>query len=123
MEEEYHDEEDEEEEEEENEDFHLGKNEKISEKQPKLKFRWRGRETGEGVIELDSDRELCEVTFSGRGGSKMSGVFCNSLVGKCTFTGVKVDTKQRGEGGYNIQEQWQEHNGRAYESERVGRWG
>lgn len=114
--------EEEDEKEEENEDFYLRKNDKVSEKQPKLNFRWRGRESGEGVIELYSDRKLCEVTFSGRGGWKMSGVFRSTFTSNCTFTGVKVDTKQR-EGGCDIQEQWQDHSEYAYERERVGRWG
>ena len=90
------DEEEEEEEEEENEDFYLGKDDQPSEQCPKWNFRWRGRETAEGVIELYSDKELCSVTFSGPGGCKMSGVLRNDFVSDCTFTGVKVDTKAEG---------------------------
>lgn len=73
-----------------------------------------GRETGEGVIELYSDRELCTVTFHGPGGCKISGVLHNEFVGDCTFTGVKVDTKHR-EGMCDIRELWRDHNECAYE--------
>jgi hypothetical protein len=99
---EYEKEEDEDDEEE-NEDFYLAKDDKQSEKCPKWNIRWRVRETGEGVIELYSDRELCTVTFSRPGRCKMSGVLHNEFVGDCTFTGVKVDTKQR-EGRCDIRE-------------------
>jgi hypothetical protein len=94
---EYEKEEDEDDEEE-NEDFYLAKDDKQSEKCPKWNIRWRVRETGEGVIELYSDRELCTVTFSRPGRCKMSGVLHNEFVGDCTFM-VSRWTRSRGKAG------------------------
>jgi hypothetical protein len=54
-------------------------------------YRWRGKETGESVIELDSDKDICSITFKGEGGTMLEGNFENQFCDNaCQFTGRKI---------------------------------
>ncbi|KAK5686122.1 hypothetical protein LTS10_002236 [Elasticomyces elasticus] len=82
-------------------------------------YRWRGRETGESVIDLGSDEQTYSLIFSERG-TKLSGVFGGGLVERVEFTGVKMES-----GGDRQGSSKHECGGlseRSYERERVGRW-
>jgi hypothetical protein len=121
---EYEEEEEDEEDEGESANFYLGAKDKPSPQQPTWNFRWRGRETGEGEIQLGSDEKLCSITFSGPGGCKLTGTFNNEYTGKSKFSGIKTSTEQRKRSrGIGVEEQWRGYNARAYERARVGRWG
>ena len=57
---------------------------------PSLPFIWRGEETGEGEIQLYSNRlKGCMITFGGPEGTEMNGTFNGSIVGKIQFSGMK----------------------------------
>ncbi len=57
---------------------------------PTWTFRWRGRETGQGEIQLGSDQNLCSMTFRGPGGCKLNSIFYCDFIGECAFTGLKI---------------------------------
>ncbi|TKA64431.1 hypothetical protein B0A55_09800 [Friedmanniomyces simplex] len=85
-----------------------------------MTYRWRGRESGERVIEVGSHERLLEIAFSKRG-TTLSGDFEGDCVGKVSFTGVKVEA-----GDYRLgssEYEWKDLSARSYERERVGRWG
>jgi hypothetical protein len=121
----WYEDEDEDEDEDRNDDddenFQLGPTDKPSPQNPTWNFRWRGKETGEGVIELYSEERLCSMTFSGTGGCKVTGTFHNEYVEDCEFSGVKVSAEPR-RGRFDIRGAWSDHNENAYERARVGRW-
>ncbi|MCJ1467313.1 hypothetical protein MMC07_005937 [Pseudocyphellaria aurata] len=95
-------------------------------------FRWRGEETGEGEIQLDSDEKLCSITFESP--NALTGVFISGLTGTIEFKGFKegFETEAKASGPRKQSEAahesepsyaWQSRNGAAYERARVGRWG
>lgn len=93
-------------------------------------FRWRGEETGEGEIQLQSDEKLCPVTFESPGA--LSGVFISGLAGKVEFKGIKQKSetkvkrsqKQKEATDWlNPDDEWRSRNEAAYESASKGRWG
>lgn len=101
--------------------FYLRPNDKPSPRSPKWNFRWRGEETGEGEIQLYSDKKLCSITFYGVGGSKLKGEFESDLTNRIPFTGVRVgDAKAK---GGDPDDEWRERGESAHERARVGRWG
>lgn len=95
-------------------------------------FRWRGEETGEGEIQLYSDKKLCSITFESP--NALTGVFISDLTGKVNFKGFKegLETEAK-EGGPRKQREtaqwsdpsiaWQSRNEAAHERARTGRWG
>lgn len=94
---------------------------------PKLLFRWRGEETGEGVIELHPDRELNPITFSSPGGTSCSGTIEGGLFGDATFTGRKVEAAGS-KMDYNsaraaAKSGWDNRSAEAYERANRRRWG
>ncbi|KAH7311846.1 hypothetical protein BKA65DRAFT_413203 [Rhexocercosporidium sp. MPI-PUGE-AT-0058] len=91
-----------------------------STKHPTWNYRYRGEETGEGVIEVGSDSELYSITFCGPKGQTLTGTIGGGAFGDCTFTGVKVDGA--GAEYLNIREEWANGNASAYENTRVGQW-
>ena len=95
-------------------------------------FRWRGEETGEGVIELYSDQKVCPITF--KSPNALSGVFDSDLTGKVKFKGIRrgPETETRRHLPQDRRETadlpdpsyaWHSRNESAYESARTGRWG
>ncbi|KAK5699921.1 hypothetical protein LTR97_006055 [Elasticomyces elasticus] len=84
-----------------------------------MTYRWRGRETGESVIDLGSDEQTYSLVFSERG-TKMSGVFGGGLVERVDFTGVKMENGGDRQG--SSKHEWGGLSERSYERERVGRW-
>ena len=87
-------------------------------------FRWRGEETGEGEIQLDSDKELCSLTFESP--HALTGAFISDLTGEVEFKGFKQEPKEprrrREIGVSDPSTAWRERNGAAYERARRGRW-
>ncbi len=57
---------------------------------PTWLYRWRGEETGEGEIQLDSDFEVYRITFSGPHGMRLRGSFGGGCFEDCDFEGWKV---------------------------------
>jgi hypothetical protein len=54
-------------------------------------YRWRGQETGENLIELGSDKNICSIMFKGTGGITLEGNFKNDICcNDCSFTGRKI---------------------------------
>ncbi|XTI94725.1 hypothetical protein V2W45_1441463 [Cenococcum geophilum] len=107
-----------------NEAFYLSPNDRPSTKQPTFNYRWRGRETGEGEIEVGSDKNSTSITFSGQGGAKLSGTIECEYVQGCKFTGVKMEMGDPREASrVKIEEEWRELNERAYDRECTRRWG
>ena len=86
---------------------------------PRCYLRWRGRETGEGEIQLDHDNHNTgHLDFTNSTYSKFEGVASFDLVGEAVpFTGYKVS----GVGG-PVTRTWEEFSEKAYEYERVARW-
>jgi hypothetical protein len=60
--------------------FLLSKSELPSSTNRKFSYRWRGEETGEGEIELNSDRALCTFNFSSP--NSLDATFESDLTGK-----------------------------------------
>lgn len=84
-------------------------------------YRWRGKETGEGVIELESDRDVYRMTFF-EGGRRVSGNWgvLNADPGNVTFTGKKI---AEGSGEvFSILSKWQQHSQEAYDKANRDRW-
>jgi hypothetical protein len=100
--------------------FYFGSITQPSAKHQTWNYRWRGEETGEGVIELYSDKRLFKMKFFGPKVEKLEGTFGGDMFEDCMFTGVKVGVG--GEVDIDISEEWSERNEGAYESARVGRW-
>ena len=103
------------------EEFILSAKDQPSPKCPMWDFRWRGEETGEGQIQLSSEKYLCSIKFYGTGGCKLTGTFEADFTERVEFTGLKI-----GKGRSNRSDptdEWQRRNERQYEAARVGRWG
>lgn len=90
--------------------------------QPYWNFRWRGRETGEGEIQLYSEDYLCSISFS-NSGTELTGVFNGGCTGQVKFSGVKICSDSGEEPCYgDADREWESLNEAAHESARVGRW-
>jgi hypothetical protein len=95
-------------------------NEVPSAESPTIFHRWRGRESGENVIQLRSEFQLYEMTFSN--GSKVIGTWgCAADPGDVQFTGVKVDEHNTFD-RRNIQHEWGHLNKQTYDQENRDRW-
>jgi hypothetical protein len=84
----------------------------------KSRSKWRGRENGEGEIQLDMDgtTNTGEITFS-KDGKKLNGVL-KSDYGNFKFSGVKVDDKPAS----SDTAMWDNCTASQHEYERVARW-
>ena len=85
-------------------------------------FTWRGRETGEGEMQISDSSQTGELTFKQQAGGfmvlegRLYGAYCGAV--GLAFIGSRVkDTPSR------TNQSWSSYNARAYEQERVGRWG
>lgn len=92
-------------------------------------FRWRGEETGEGEIQLYSERWLCSLRFESS--NTLSGFFTSDLTPKRSFKGIKREPAPRGTkrgpdgqkwAKYGPEDEWDSRDEEAYECARVGRW-
>lgn len=101
--------------------FFLGANDKPSVRQPTWQYRWRGEETGEGEIQLGSDKRLESITFNDKEKS-LSGTFTCDFAGKCTFTGFK-EVYHPHESRIDPEVEWADRSEAAYEDARRARWG
>jgi hypothetical protein len=100
--------------------FYLGSTQMPSVKRPTWNYRWRGREAGENVIDLSADEKAYSLTFSGPGGTLLTGTFGASVLETCKFTGKKISMSDE---PMDIGEIWADHNERAYSRECCRRWG
>ncbi|KIW98764.1 uncharacterized protein Z519_00427 [Cladophialophora bantiana CBS 173.52] len=88
-----------------------------------FKFRWRGEDTHEGVIQLTSDKKLCSMTFESP--HALNGMFYSGILGWVEFKGVKTPAESGSTNAYAADPayQWSLRSEEAYERARVGRWG
>jgi hypothetical protein len=84
-------------------------------------FRWRGTETGEGEIQLYSDKKLCSFTFLGAYGLEIKGMFESDYTEKIGFTGRKVVEEGVGKG--RPEDRWRNYSESAYNYASKARWG
>ena len=89
---------------------------------PVAPFRWRGEETGEGEIQLLSDKHECSITFSGPGGVKCNGTFVCDYTKAAQFSGLKIGDAT-GSSFKTPQMEWKERSKGAHERARTSRWG
>ncbi|KAM3424514.1 hypothetical protein BST61_g6517 [Cercospora zeina] len=80
---------------------------------------YRGRETGEGMIDVGADRATYEIEFKNMG-RRLEGEFEGYAVGSVRFTGEKVGkgAQQRASSAA----EWASYSEEAYEEARVDRW-
>jgi hypothetical protein len=83
---------------------------------PTLPFSWRGRETGEGEIQLDYEGDTNLGSFDFLSNTTLKGILKSSY-GKFPFTGSKVADVP-----VHKDDVWDELSETAHEGERVGRW-
>jgi hypothetical protein len=101
--------------------FHLGAKDKPTARRPTWRYRWRGRETGEGEIQLDSDYNVETITFSKKW-EELSGTFTCDFIGTCEFSGVKKGPTQLGTSP-DLEYEWgDQYSAESYEDARVSRW-
>lgn len=96
--------------------FFLKSNDKPSDRRSTWQYRWRGAETGDGEIELGSDRSLESITFSNKG-EELSGTFQCDFAGKCEFTGTKVMSRPHGS-RIDPDAEWEDRSETAFEYAR-----
>ncbi|KAE9365177.1 hypothetical protein N431DRAFT_430685 [Stipitochalara longipes BDJ] len=103
-------------------EFLLEKDDIPCEESPTRCYRWRGKETGEGTIQLGSSGYLYKMTFSNNG-RRLTGTFGShdSEPGDVEFTGTRL--------GYrlvfdelNIQSEWAKLDKAAYDRASRERW-
>ncbi|TGO30982.1 hypothetical protein BPAE_0002g00740 [Botrytis paeoniae] len=100
--------------------FFLGANDKPTARRPTWLYRWRGEETGEGEIQLGSDKRLESITFDDKNKS-LSGTFTCDFAGKCEFTGLKVNHRPQ-DSRIDPESQWESRSEAAYEEALQTRW-
>jgi len=100
--------------------FFLGAKDKPTARRPTWHYRWRGSETGEGEIQLESDQKVQSITFSKKG-AELQGTIAVDFVGLCHFTGVKVHS-QPDDPHVDPEAQWNNNGEEAYEYARKARW-
>ncbi|KAI1340075.1 hypothetical protein F5Y15DRAFT_415497 [Xylariaceae sp. FL0016] len=85
----------------------------------RLHFLWRGREKGEGVIQLDPEREhRGYLDFDTKEASTFHGVFQGSFLGQdVSFSGNKI-SEQSGQPNTGMGREWEDYSEQAYERER-----
>ncbi|KAA8572805.1 hypothetical protein EYC84_003382 [Monilinia fructicola] len=89
-------------------------------RRPTWGYRWRGEETGEGEIQLGSDRTLESITFSNNG-KELSGTFKCDFAGKCNFTGLKVMSRPH-DSRIEPEAEWAKRSEDAHSYARQARW-
>ncbi|QSZ30904.1 hypothetical protein DSL72_000462 [Monilinia vaccinii-corymbosi] len=100
--------------------FYLKGDDRPTSRRPTWEYRWRGEETGEGEIQLGSDRTSQSITFS-NDGKELSGTFKCDFAGKCHFTGRRVMSQTRGS-RIDPEVEWAKRSEAACEDARQARW-
>ncbi|KAF7907543.1 uncharacterized protein EAF01_005129 [Botrytis porri] len=100
--------------------FYLGANDKPTARRPTWPYRWRGEETGEGEIQLGSDKRLESITFNDKDKS-LSGTFTCDFAGKCKFTGLMINRRPQ-DSRIDPESQWESRSEAAYEDALQARW-
>ncbi|TAQ87992.1 hypothetical protein B7494_g3674 [Chlorociboria aeruginascens] len=98
--------------------FNLGAKDKPTARRPTWQYRWRGRETGEGEIQLYSDKQIQSITFSKKG-DQLSGTLKNDLL-DCKFTGTKI--RSTSPTAVNPDSEWDIYSESAYNYASRSRW-
>jgi hypothetical protein len=94
-----------------------------SPEQRRWNFRWRGEETGEGMILTSAELDLCWLRFVGSAGLKMEGQLFG-VDADARFEGRKVGSSLgKLSRGFSVHAAWEQRSEAAYEAARVGRWG
>ncbi|KAF4626346.1 hypothetical protein G7Y89_g11814 [Cudoniella acicularis] len=101
--------------------FYLGAKDKPTARRPTWRYRWRGEETGEGEIQLGSDKAVQCITYSNKG-TELSGTFKCSYLRECNFTGVKIRPRPS-DGHVDPEAQWTNRSQAAYDYASRARWG
>lgn len=88
-----------------------------------LNYRWRGRETGENVIQVHSDWIAPNIEFSEHG-TMLKGEFQGPLLNKAKFTGLKIGPVPLMPSSLRpkVHDQWEKYSEGVYEQERISRW-
>jgi len=87
----------------------------------RVKFSWRGRETGEGEIQTSFDTQTGEITFKQQEGGfmvmegRMQGPYCGT--GGLRFMGLKAKDTPR-----SSSHDWDFYTSQQHEQERAARW-
>ncbi|KAM0158955.1 hypothetical protein ACHAQE_000726 [Botrytis cinerea] len=100
--------------------FFLGANDRPTARRPTWPYRWRGEETGEGEIQVGSDKRLESITFDDKNKS-LSGTFTCDFAGKCKFTGSKIMYRPQ-DSRIDPESQWESRSEAAYEEALQARW-
>lgn len=101
--------------------FYLGTKDKPTARRPTWIYRWRGEETGEGQIQLGSDKRVQSITFVRKGKQlTLEGIFQGGFTGDCTFTGVKVSNSVSQIKGPELE--WENRSEEAYKYAEKARW-
>ncbi|TGO19698.1 hypothetical protein BTUL_0003g01550 [Botrytis tulipae] len=100
--------------------FFLGANDKPTARRPTWPYRWRGEETGEGEIQLGSDKRLESITFDDKK-KTLSGTFTCDFAGKCKFTGLMINRRPQ-DSRIDPENQWESRSEVAYEEALQTRW-
>lgn len=103
-------------------EFLLDSDDMPSSEEPTRYYRWRGKSTGEDVIELRSEHDLYKMTFSD-GGKSVKGTWGtkNSDPGTVRFNGVKTEDLNPHE-RCKIQREWDNLDQAAYDKANRDRW-
>jgi hypothetical protein len=99
--------------------FYLGSTQSPSPIAQTWNYRWRGTEEPQSVLALYSDKNVYEITFSGPGGTILSGTIGGGFLEDCTFTVKKI---AMGGQSIDIGKKWAEHNESAHHSANRRRW-
>lgn len=102
--------------------FNLGSKDAPTVRRPVWRYRWRGRDTSENMIQLGSDKAVETIRFEK--GGKLSGIFNGGFTGRCEFTGARLKTSRpvHEDGPPSIDSSWQELSHRTYDYEASNRW-
>ncbi|PMD46171.1 hypothetical protein L207DRAFT_561564 [Hyaloscypha variabilis F] len=100
--------------------FFLGAKDRPTVRRPTWHYRWRGSDTSQGEIQLNSDKNVQSITFSKKG-TELQGTIAVDFAGLCHFTGVKVHSHPR-DPHVDPEAQWNNHGEEAYEYARKSRW-
>lgn len=95
------------------------KNYKIKDR-PAFDYVWRGRETGESVIQLEAEGMVHHITFGNHGTSFEGTYKCPYIAGELAISGIKVSHGRRQK--LSSAQKWSDLSERAYDEECVGRW-
>ncbi|KAF2170565.1 hypothetical protein M409DRAFT_19384 [Zasmidium cellare ATCC 36951] len=88
---------------------------------PSFRYRWRGRETGEGEIMVDSDERVERILFGSHGTTFRGTYKCPFIEGVFMIKGTKIRHGNQQEQG--TEHSWDDFTEEAWEVARERRWG